>query len=212
MLAGGTFTTIDVPGAISTVASKINNKGQIVGYYQDSTGQFHGFLAAPLPCGGSCAVASNFNGTAIPAGDFIWFSSNFQVTEGLGNAPVTVQFTGATIQFTANSQLYQINVPASTVSFSSAYGCASASLSGGSWQVMVPMSGDDEIFLSGLAYQVPAGGLPGGIKDVTWSGTFNTNQPGLKMQWKWGAAVYSPISRRGFSGNKSYSQNSLCLR
>lgn len=191
MLAGGNFTTIDVPGAISTAPYKINNNGQIVGSYQDSTGRFHGFLATPLPCGGSCGIASNFNGTPIPGGDFIWFNSNFQVSDGLGSTPGTVQFTGGTIQFTANNQNYQVNVPNSTITFSPTFTCASTSFSGGSWQVKVPISGNDEVFLSGLAYQVPAGGFPGGIKNVTWSGTFNTDRPGLKMQWKWAAAVYS---------------------
>lgn len=45
MLAGGSFTAINIPGAISTAALKVNNPGQIVGYYQDTTGRLHGFLA-----------------------------------------------------------------------------------------------------------------------------------------------------------------------
>jgi probable HAF family extracellular repeat protein len=46
---GGSFTQIDVPGAIGlpitigTVASGINDAGQIVGSFSDSTGD-HGFL------------------------------------------------------------------------------------------------------------------------------------------------------------------------
>ena len=43
-----TFTTIDVPGAANgTVAYGINDAGQIVGYYLDAAGTFHGFLATP---------------------------------------------------------------------------------------------------------------------------------------------------------------------
>jgi hypothetical protein len=41
--ASFTFTPIDVPGAISTQALRINPRGQIVGFYHDSTGG-HGFL------------------------------------------------------------------------------------------------------------------------------------------------------------------------
>src|SRR5205823_14671400 len=37
------FTTLDVPGAISTAANGISNAGQIVGQY-DAGGQTHGFL------------------------------------------------------------------------------------------------------------------------------------------------------------------------
>jgi probable HAF family extracellular repeat protein len=42
-----TFTQLDVPGAYNgTSASGINDAGQIVGSFGDSTGQ-HGFLATP---------------------------------------------------------------------------------------------------------------------------------------------------------------------
>jgi len=42
----GTFTTIDVPGALFTSASGINNDGQVVGFYitDDEEGESHGFL------------------------------------------------------------------------------------------------------------------------------------------------------------------------
>src|ERR1043166_6954321 len=39
-----TFTTIDVPGAIFTVAEGINPAGEIVGIYTDANGVDHGFL------------------------------------------------------------------------------------------------------------------------------------------------------------------------
>jgi probable HAF family extracellular repeat protein len=41
---GGSFTTIDVPGAVFTNAYGINDSGQIVGRFGDATGNFHGFL------------------------------------------------------------------------------------------------------------------------------------------------------------------------
>jgi probable HAF family extracellular repeat protein len=40
----GTFTQIDVPGAISTEAQGINNSSQIVGAFVDASGLSHGFL------------------------------------------------------------------------------------------------------------------------------------------------------------------------
>jgi probable HAF family extracellular repeat protein len=40
------FTQIDVPGATITLARGINDAGQIVGSFSDSTGT-HGFLATP---------------------------------------------------------------------------------------------------------------------------------------------------------------------
>jgi hypothetical protein len=41
------FATINVPGAIFTVANGINNSGQIVGQYGNATGPYQGFLATP---------------------------------------------------------------------------------------------------------------------------------------------------------------------
>jgi probable HAF family extracellular repeat protein len=39
----GTYTPLNVPGAVATYATDINDKGQIVGYYSDASGT-HGFL------------------------------------------------------------------------------------------------------------------------------------------------------------------------
>ena len=40
-----TFVSYDVPGAIVTVITGINNSGQICGYYQDQQFGVHGFIA-----------------------------------------------------------------------------------------------------------------------------------------------------------------------
>jgi probable HAF family extracellular repeat protein len=42
--SGGSFTLIDVPGALGTIASGINDLGQIVGAFTDAAGKTHGFL------------------------------------------------------------------------------------------------------------------------------------------------------------------------
>lgn len=44
LYSGGVFTYFNVPNAYSTAPQGINNLGQIVGYYDDSTGLQHGFL------------------------------------------------------------------------------------------------------------------------------------------------------------------------
>jgi hypothetical protein len=46
-LSGGTFTTIDVPGASGTLPSTINPAGEIVGWYVDKNNAAHGFLWTP---------------------------------------------------------------------------------------------------------------------------------------------------------------------
>jgi len=45
----GNFTTLNVPGAVSTSISAINDEGDLAGYYVDSNGVFHGFVAYAVP-------------------------------------------------------------------------------------------------------------------------------------------------------------------
>ena len=47
LLSGGAFTSLDAPGAASTVAFGINDQGAIVGGYIDSNFRVHGFLRTP---------------------------------------------------------------------------------------------------------------------------------------------------------------------
>jgi len=61
------------------------------------------------------------------------------------------------------------------------------------WVTTVPSGIKGNTFLSGLSYLVPAN-LPGGIKNVTWSGTISIDTPGVSVNWQWGAAVYTNFS------------------
>ncbi|MBV8511219.1 MAG: hypothetical protein JO289_13765 [Xanthobacteraceae bacterium] len=61
------FTTVDVPGANLTTSAGINDRGQIVGTYVDSTGESHGYLdtngrfTTIDPPGATSAEASGIN-------------------------------------------------------------------------------------------------------------------------------------------------------
>ena len=44
----GTYTTISPPGSISSMADSINNRGEIVGTFNDGV-TYHGFLASAGP-------------------------------------------------------------------------------------------------------------------------------------------------------------------
>jgi probable HAF family extracellular repeat protein len=50
---GSDYTTIQVPDSTTTLAMGINNAGQTGGFYADSLGDIHGFLADPVPLPGS---------------------------------------------------------------------------------------------------------------------------------------------------------------
>jgi hypothetical protein len=137
-------------------------------------------------------ISANFNGVAVPAGDYLWFSSVAKVS-GLGSTPVTVDLTDETISFTAKGTQYSLAVPDSTIVFNSATQKASSSFGAAGWSVSAPSNFSGSVFLDGLGWQA-ANGLPGGIKDVTWSGDFSSATPGIKVNWKWSAAVYSEFT------------------
>jgi hypothetical protein len=107
------------------------------------------------------AITSSFNGTAIPAGDYIWFSSVAQVT-GSGSTPVTVDVTDQTIDFTSNGTSYSIDIPNSTIVLSPSSTTASTSFGADGWSVSAPSNYSGNVFLSGLGWQVAntIGGSP----------------------------------------------------
>jgi probable HAF family extracellular repeat protein len=49
LLCNGEFVTVDYPGAAATRLFTINDRGQIVGWFIDTNGDNHGFLATPQP-------------------------------------------------------------------------------------------------------------------------------------------------------------------
>jgi hypothetical protein len=72
-------------------------------------------LAHPFRC--TSAITSNFNGTAIAGGDFVWFNGVVKVS-GLSASPATIFVTHATITFSANGKTYSLPVPDSEITFS----------------------------------------------------------------------------------------------
>jgi hypothetical protein len=133
-----------------------------------------------------------FNATAIPAGDYLWFSSEAKVS-GVGSSPVTLDVTNQTITFTAKGTTYTLDVPDSTIEFSPTTKLASTSFGANGWSDAVPSKVTGEVFLSGLGWQVPKN-LPGGIKNVTWTGDFSTETAGITVKWQSAAAVYKKFT------------------
>jgi hypothetical protein len=146
---------------------------------------------ATVACSVQSSIVANFNSTAIAAGKTIWFNS-VVTTSGRNTGQTTkVQLVNASIRFTANGVAYTLPVPDGVIIYSPSATQATTTVgAGGRWITTVPASYTGSVFLAGLAYQVPTS-LPGGIKNVTWSGTFLTPNSGISMSWKWAAAVYT---------------------
>jgi len=62
------------------------------------------------------------------------------------------------------------------------------------WETFVPASYSGDVFAAGVPFTVPAGGLPGGIKGVTWTAELYSSKSGATLAWKWAAAVYKQFS------------------
>lgn len=143
---------------------------------------------------GFSSITGNFNGTAIPANDSLWFSSVAKV-QGLGTAPATIHIINQSISFDANGTSYQYAVPDTTLTLSPSATTAATAFSDAtnSWTTNVPARFSGNTFLSGLAVPLP-NGLPGGIHNVTWQLAATTDTAGLKVNWQWAAAAYSTFS------------------
>jgi hypothetical protein len=160
-----------------------------------------GLVASTAAAQSSCPVpasnASNFNGTPISGGSFIWFNANFNAS-GIPTTGATITFTNPTITFTAD-QPYTVAAPNGQIIFDPTAQCASTTFDSATntWKTRVPLAGSDEIFLSGLAFPVPssfalASGRVQGA--VTWNGNFSADVAGITIGWKWSAAVYKVFS------------------
>ncbi len=133
------------------------------------------------------SIDSNFNGTPIGGEDWIWFNSVFKLTGPTAGGTIT--FSNLRVIFGSTTA----SVPNAVVILSPTAKEATTTFTAGAWVTTVPVSFTDDVFLSGLAYRVPAAGLPGGIKPVTWKGVFSAT-PGITIQWQWAAAVYTQFT------------------
>jgi hypothetical protein len=143
------------------------------------------------PDSGECvmdsAIESDFNGTAILAGNCIWFNSHFKL-KGVGNNLVTVNVTDINV----SSSEFDLDLPDAVVTFNPAATTATTTFNAGlnRWETTVPSSYTGNVFMSGGFLHLPTG-LKGGVKDVNWSATFHISTPvPVSLSWQWSAAAY----------------------
>jgi hypothetical protein len=161
----------------------------------------------------STSIVSNFNGTAIPVGDTIWFSSVFKPS-GVGTAPVTLHVTNQCISFKASGTDCQVFAPDSTITLSSSTTTATTTYDGATnaWIISLPAKFSGNGFAGGVGFQLTTA-LPGGINPVTWQATFTSDTAGVSLNWQWAAAVYKPgfDTDPGSLGVKPLDQNTGTL-
>jgi hypothetical protein len=156
------------------------------------------------------AINSDFNRSKIVAGNYIWFTAQLAVRGPVGRDatpdPVQIFFTNSAVTFKSNGVSYNLPAPNAVVVFSPTATTATTTYDtvNGRWVTTVPSvhptkkcsvyTVDTRTFLTGFAFPVPAGGLPGDIEPVMWSGSFASDTPGVSLRWRWGAAVYTQFS------------------
>ena len=155
------------------------------------------------------SLTADFNSSAIAAGSTVWFSAVLKPS-GLGATPVTMRFLDAKIRFSAGGQPYELAVPDGSVLYSPTATAATTAFDAvsGTWLTTVPSSYTSEAFVTGVAFPVTTA-LPASIKDVTWTGRFTIDTPGVSAKWKWGAAVYSNFTGYSALGVKPITGDKL---
>ncbi|HLX32331.1 MAG TPA: Ig-like domain repeat protein [Gaiellaceae bacterium] len=140
-----------------------------------------------MPPSQSSSSAGNFNNTAVPAGDTLWFNNSLQVS-GIPATGATITFYNQTITMGSTT----ISVPDGQVIFSpTATTAATTYTTGGGWVTTVPMKLGGNMFASGVGYVLPSA-LAGGLKNVSWSTMIASSVKGVTVNWNWGAAAFKP--------------------
>ena len=83
-----TFTTVDVPGAVTTEARGINDTGQIVGWFIDGTVVHHGFVATPDTVPPVITVSASPATLWPPNGQLVTVTVSGIITNGDGGSGV----------------------------------------------------------------------------------------------------------------------------
>ncbi len=139
----------------------------------------------------TCAIISNFNNAPVANGSYVWFNSALNLNSHVPSGGLTLYYTGQWIFVQLrNGTMLSLAAPNSEVTYSPTATNATTSFTGGMWVTTVPANYTGDVFLSGLAYQVPSGVSLKGAS-VTWSGWFSGTNASFRTSWQWAAAAYS---------------------
>jgi hypothetical protein len=162
-----------------------------------------------LLVGNASTLAQNFNGTAIAAGDYLWFSSVLSPSGLSSTATTTIWLVNQTITLGSVA----VPVPNASITYHPGTGTSTTVFTAGGWwetNVYLGSGLSGNQFLAGLGYYLPSG-LAGGTKNVTWSGVFFTDQSGVSLNWKWAAAAYTNLPYLG-SQVSSVDYNAMAIK
>lgn len=156
-------------------------------------------VTAPLQGQQSC-IQSDFRNLAVAGGNYLWFNSVFRA-RGVSEQLVHISFFQGSVQFQytdASGNLVRVSesLPDAHITIDPNAAAASTAFDSASnvWNTTIPWDIDDNAFLTGMPWLVPAGGIPGDIEPVTVCGTFASDVANIDIGWRWAAAAYSSFS------------------
>ncbi|HLY02685.1 MAG TPA: hypothetical protein VKR56_09345 [Candidatus Cybelea sp.] len=151
----------------------------------------------------ACAATANtwkFNNTAISKGSWLYFASIFTVPGPKQAEKITM--TDSKITFVVGNKTVRLKGPDMVATVDSS-GTVHLKFKGrkfgrffgdnGEFKLVAPEGTAGNDFLNAVAWRVTRD-IPGNMQNVTWSGKFYS-KTGTKFMWKWGAAVYTRLSK-----------------
>jgi len=133
-------------------------------------------------------IQSNFNGTNIGPGRWVYFNAVFNPTGLSTSGPTVITLSNASLDI--EGMIYQL--PNSVITFDPSVSTPSTHFVGGQWQTTVPVNVGGNTVLDVFPILFPTG-LSGGANPVTFRGTLTSNTPGVCGSVKWAAAVYTQM-------------------
>lgn len=148
-------------------------------------------LVAAAPVGATTSsITTGFNGTAIPAGRTLWFSSVFKYN-GPTSSPVTFDVTNGSITFPGTT----LPTPNAHITLTSAVTQVTTSYDSGTntWNTTAPFGTSGNLFLDAVELPVSVS-LLGGVHPVTWTADFTSPTAGASLNWQFATAVYTTFN------------------
>jgi hypothetical protein len=144
-------------------------------------------------CTSTTSVTTNFNGTPISAGNYIWLTIHLKASGLPSQSVATVRFDNVLVEGTISGAPYNLTLPSGIVVYNPNVTTSTLTFDPNSntFTVTVPSSLSGNAFVTGIPYLVPNGGLPGGITNLKVIGRMSTDAAGVATQWQWAAAVYT---------------------
>jgi len=160
---------------------------------QEITRNFGYFKPA---CQATTSIFNNFNGTRISGGNYLWLTLHLKASGLPQNQIATVRFDNGTAQLTVNGSPVNLTLPSGIIVFNPNVTTSTLSYDAPSntYTITVPENVSGNVFLTGIPYQVPSGGWPGGIQNIKVTGRMSSDVSGVSTQWQWAAAVYTQFS------------------